>query len=111
MTPLAKLTIAATAAFMLAGSIADPADAASRRRYCQQVAAQHADNKVAGNAVGGAIGGALLGAGIGAIVGGHHSVGRGAAIGAGVGAVGGVARGSDRWNKYYWKRFNKCMNN
>ena len=58
---------------------------------------------------GGAVVGGLLGAGVGAIVGGHHAVGTGAAIGAGVGAVGGVARGSDRWNYYYNKRYYNCM--
>jgi len=85
------------------------AEAASRSQYCKSEARRYADGKVAENVVGGAAVGALLGAGVGAVVGGHHSVGTGAAIGAGVGATGGVARGSSRWNRYYWKRYNRCM--
>ena len=94
---------------VLAVSLPTAADATSKSYYCKKEARRYADGKVAGNAVGGAVVGGLLGAGVGAIVGGHHSVGTGAAIGAGVGAVGGVARGSDRWNYYYNKRYYNCM--
>ena len=82
---LAKFATATLAAAVLAVSLAAPADAASRKRYCQREATRYADSKVAGNT--------LVGAG----------------IGAGVGAVGGIARGSNRWNKYYMKRYNRCM--
>jgi len=109
MNFISKSLTAAAAALILATSLSPAADAGSRKRYCQDQAERYADNKVAKSTVGGAIGGALLGAGVGAIVGGHHSVGKGAAIGAGVGAVGGAVRGSDRWNHYYWKKYNKCM--
>jgi len=83
----------------------------SERNYCQRQAERYADEKTLGNAAGGAIGGAVVGGIIGGLVtGGKGSgVGTGAAIGAGVGGVGGAARGSARWDKYYWRKYESCV--
>jgi hypothetical protein len=63
----------------------------SERNYCQRQAERYADEKTLGSAAGGAIGGAV----VGGIIGG--------------GGVGGAARGSARWDKYYWRKYESCV--
>ena len=71
----------------------------SEKNYCRNKAQNYADERSAGNTVGGAI-----------ITGGRGSgVGTGAASGAGVGGVGGAARSSQRWQDYYWNKYNSCI--
>ena len=111
MRPIIKLTAITLSFAILLSGLATATNATSRSNYCRHEAQSYADRKVGGNVVGGALLGAGIGAGIGAIAGGHHSVGTGAAIGGGVGAISGAARGSDRWNHYYNKRYYNCMHN
>jgi len=83
----------------------------SQKNYCRRKAENYADERSAGNTVGGAIGGAVVGGILGGIItGGKGSgVGTGAAVGAGVGGVGGAVRSSQRWQNYYWDKYNNCI--
>jgi uncharacterized protein YcfJ len=103
------LTLLLVPAFMAGASHA--ALTQSEKNYCRKKAEKYADEKSLGTTAGGAIGGAVAGGIIGGLItGGKGSgVGTGAAIGAGVGGVGGAVRGSQKWNNYYYKKYNNCI--
>ena len=103
------LTLLAMPAFMAEASHATLTQ--KEKNYCRKKAEKYADEKSLGTTAGGAIAGGLVGGIIGGVVtGGKGSgVGTGAAIGAGVGGVGGAVRGSQKWNNYYWKKYNNCI--
>ena len=82
---------------------------AGRRAYCDAYARDVANHKAgARQVVGGAVGGAVAGGVIGALIGGHHAVRTGIIAGGVTGGVLGGAHASGKWDKYYWRAYDKC---
>jgi hypothetical protein len=104
-----KIFAAALVAVMASGTLATQADAAGRR-YCDRVARDYANHKAgAPQVVGGLVGGAVAGGVIGALIGGKHAVRTGALIGGASGAVVGAGHANRKWDKYYWRKYDECL--
>ncbi len=103
-----KVFAAALVAIMASGTIATESQAASKR-YCREVAHDYANRKAgAPQVVGGLVGGAIAGGLIGAVVGGKKAVRTGVVVGGATGAVVGAGHANQKWDKYYWRKYNEC---
>jgi uncharacterized protein YcfJ len=90
--------------------VALPAEAASRRAYCDAYARDVANRSAnAGDVLAGTIGGALGGALIGAAIDKGKGAGRGAIIGGVAGTALGAAATSSKWERAYYRAFDNCM--
>ena len=90
-----------------------PADAQSRRAYCDDYARRSSYHQAdAGNVVGGAVAGAALGGVVGAITGNGHAsnIATGVAVGGVTGGVVGAASQSRYDGGNYDEVFARCMN-
>jgi hypothetical protein len=103
-----KIFAAALVAVMATGTLASEASARSVG-YCKAYARDVANHKAgARQVVGGAVGGAVAGGVLGALIGGHHAVRTGIIAGGVTGGVLGGAHASGKWDKYYWRAYDKC---
>ena len=103
-----KILATAVLAVLTSGTIATESSAAGKH-YCQEVARDYANHKAgAPQVVTGLVGGAVAGGVIGALIGGHHAVRTGIIAGGVTGGVLGGAHASSKWDKYYWRAYDKC---
>jgi hypothetical protein len=87
-----------------------PAEAQSRRAYCDSYARDVAGRGGnAGDVLAGTIGGALGGAIIGGIIDNGKGAGRGALIGGAAGTVVGAANAGSNWDRRYRYAYDDCM--
>jgi uncharacterized protein YcfJ len=104
-----KIFAAALVAIMASGTLATESNAAGRR-YCDRVARDYANHKAgAPQVVGGLVGGAIAGGLIGAVIGGKHAVRTGVIVGGATGAVAGGVHANKKWDRYYWKKYDQCL--
>jgi uncharacterized protein YcfJ len=103
-----KIFAAALVAIMATGTLATESNAAGVR-YCKAYARDVANHKAgAPQVIGGAVGGAVAGGLLGAVIGGKHAVRTGIIAGGVTGGVLGSAHASSKWDKYYWRAYEKC---
>lgn len=103
-----KIFAAALVAVMASGTLATEANARGVR-YCKAYARDVANHKAgAPQVVGGLVGGAIAGGLIGAAIGGKHAVRTGIIAGGVTGGVLGGAHASSKWDRAYWKAFDRC---
>jgi hypothetical protein len=87
-----------------------PAEAQSRRAYCDSYARDVAGSRGnAGDVLAGTIGGALGGAIIGGIIDKGEGAGKGALIGGAAGTVLGAANAGSNWDRRYRRAYDDCM--
>ena len=103
-----KIFAAALMAVMASGTLATDATAKSVG-YCKAYARDVANHKAgAPQVVGGAVGGAVAGGLLGAVLGGKHAVRTGIIAGGVTGGVLGGVHANKKWDKAYWRAYNKC---
>jgi uncharacterized protein YcfJ len=103
-----KILATALVAILSSGTLATESYAASKR-YCRAYAEDVADHRTgAQQVVGGAVGGAVAGGLLGAVIGGKHAVRTGIIAGGVTGGVLGGAHANSKWEKVYWRAYNKC---
>jgi uncharacterized protein YcfJ len=103
-----KIFAAALVAVITSGTLAADANARSKS-YCRAYAEDVADHRTgAQQVIGGAVGGAVAGGLLGAVIGGKHAVRTGVIAGGVTGGVLGGAHANKKWEKVYWRAYNKC---
>ena len=103
-----KILAASLIAALAASTMPLPASAAGVA-YCKAYARDFANHKAGAPQVAtGLVGGAIAGGVLGALIGGKHAVRNGVLIGGATGAVVGGVDANGKWDKYYWKAYNRC---